>query len=53
MPFYSGSLNPEELIDWINARNKHFDFVVVKEDMQVRFVVTRLRGHAPLWWDGV
>ena len=28
--FYSGSLNPEELIEWINAMNKHFDFVEVK-----------------------
>ena len=53
MPFYSGSLNPEELIDWINAMNKHFDFAEVKEDKQVRFVVTRLRGNASLWWDGV
>ena len=40
VPFYSGSLNPEELIDWINAMNKHFDFAEVKEDKQVRFVAT-------------
>ena len=53
VPFYSGSLNPEELIDWINAMNKHYDFAKVKEDKQVIFVVTRLRGHASLWWDGV
>ena len=53
VPFYSGSLNPEELIDWINAMNKHFDFAKVKEGNQVIFVVTRLRGHASLWWDGV
>ena len=33
--------------------NKHFDFAEVKGDMQVIFVVTRLRGHASLWWDGV
>ena len=33
--------------------NKHFNYVEVKEHMQVRFVVTRLRGHASLWWDGV
>ena len=33
--------------------NKHFDYTEVKEDMQVRFIVTRLRGHASLWWDGV
>ena len=46
VPFYSKILNPEELIDWINAMNKHFDFAEVKEDKQVRFAVTRLRGHA-------
>ena len=33
--------------------NKHFDYAKVKEDRQVRFVVTKLRGHASLWWDGV
>ena len=32
---------------------KHFDYGEVKEYMKVRFVVTRLRGHASLWWDGV
>ena len=30
VPFYSGNLNLEELIDWINAMNKHFDFAEVK-----------------------
>ena len=53
VPFYSGSLDPEDLIDWINAMNKQFDNAEVKEDMQVLFIVTRLRGHASLWWDGV
>ena len=53
VPFYSGNLDPEELIDWISAMNKHFDYAKVKEDRQVRFVVTKLRGHASLWWDGV
>ena len=53
VPFYSGNLDPKELIDWISAMNKHFDYAEVKEDRQVRFVVTKLRGHASLWWDGV
>ena len=53
VPFYSGILDLEELIDWINAMNKHFDYAKVKGDRKVRFVVTRLRGHASLWWDGV
>ena len=51
--FYNGSLDPEELIYWINAMNKHFDYAEVKEEKKVRFVVTKLRGHASLWWDGV
>ena len=33
--------------------NKHFDYAEVKEDRKVRFVVTRLRGNASLWWDGM
>lgn len=53
VPFYSGILDPEELVDWINAMNKHFNYAEVKEDKQVKFAVTRLRGHASLWWDGV
>ena len=53
VPFYSGRLDPKELVDWINSMNKHFDYVEVKEDKQVKFVVTKLRGHASLWCDGV
>ena len=53
VPFYSGSLDPEELIDWINAMNKLFNDAKVKEEMQVIFSVIRLRGNASLWWDGV
>ena len=48
VPFYVGSLDPEKLIDWINAMNKHFDYVEVKEDKKAIFVVTRLRAHASL-----
>jgi hypothetical protein len=50
---YNGGLNPEELVDWINSMDKHFDFSKVLEDKKVKFAVTRLKGHALLWWDGV
>ena len=33
--------------------NKHFDFAETPEDKKVNFAVTRLKGHALLWWDGV
>lgn len=53
LPFFGGSLNLAELIDWINDMSKHFNFSEVKEDRKAIFDVTRLRGHASLWWDGV
>ena len=50
---YDGGLNPEELVDWINSMDKHFDFAEIPEDKKVKFAVTRLKGHALLRWDGV
>jgi hypothetical protein len=37
---YEGNLDVEELLDWIRALDK-----------KVRHAVTRLKGHATLWWD--
>ena len=50
---YVGGLNPEELVDWINELNKCFDYEEISEDKRVKFAVTKLKGHATLWWDGV
>ena len=33
--------------------DKHFDFSKVPKDKKVKFAVTRLKGNALLWWDGV
>ena len=33
--------------------DKHFDFAEMPEGKKENFVVTRLQGHALLWWDGV
>ena len=33
--------------------NKLFDYEDMGEDKRVKFAVTRLKGHATLWWDGV
>ena len=50
---YQGGLNPEELIDWINGMEKFFDYEETEDEKKVKFVVTKLKGHAALWWDGV
>jgi hypothetical protein len=51
IPMYEGNLDVEELLDWIRALDKYFDYEDVEEDRKVKHVVTRLKGHATLWWD--
>jgi hypothetical protein len=51
IPEYEGNLDVEELLDWIRALYKYFDYEDVEEDKKVKNSVTRLKGHATLWWD--
>jgi hypothetical protein len=51
IPVYERNLDVEELLDWIRALDTYFDYEDVKEDKKVKHVVTRLKGHATLWWD--
>ena len=53
MPTYDGSLVAEHLIDQISELDKYFEYDEVEEDKKVRLAVTRLKGHASLWWDSV
>jgi hypothetical protein len=39
------------LLDWIRALDTYFDYEDVEEDKKVRHAVTKLKGHAALWWD--
>jgi hypothetical protein len=51
IPVYEGNLDVEELLDWIRALDTYFDYEDVEEDKKVKHVVTKLKGHAALWWD--
>jgi hypothetical protein len=51
VPMYEGNLDVEELLDWIRSMDKHFDYEDVDEEKKVKQAVTRLKGHATLWWD--
>jgi hypothetical protein len=51
IPMYEGSLETKEFLDWIQVMDKYFDYEDVEEEKKVRHVVTRLKGHATLWWD--
>jgi hypothetical protein len=51
IPVYEGNLDVEEILDWIRSLDTYFDYEDVEEDKKVKHVVTRLKGHATLWWD--
>jgi hypothetical protein len=51
IPMYEGNLDVEELLDWFRDLDKYFDYEDIKEDKKVKYVVTRLQGHAELWWE--
>jgi hypothetical protein len=51
IPVYEGNLDVEEILDWIRALDKYFDYEDVEEDKKVKHAITRLKGHATLWWD--
>jgi len=48
---YEGNLDVEELLDWIRSMDTHFDYEDVDEEKKVKHAVTKLKGHATLWWD--
>ena len=51
VPIYEGNINVEEIMDWINALNKYFDFEEVEDKKKVRYAVTKLKGNETIWWD--
>jgi hypothetical protein len=51
IPVYEGNLDAEELLDSIRALDTYIDYEDIEEDKKVRHAVTRLKGHATLWWD--
>jgi hypothetical protein len=51
IPMYDGNLDVEELLDYIRDLDKYFDYEEVDDEKKVKHVVTRLKGHAKLWWD--
>ena len=48
---YDGSLKDETLIDWIGEIKIYFEYHNVQDPNHVHFSITKLKGHATLWWD--
>jgi hypothetical protein len=51
VPMYEDNLDVEELLYWIRYMDKHYDYEDVDEERKVKQAITRIKGHATLWWD--
>ena len=47
---FLGTLNPEDLIDWIDELEDYFELEGIDDPHRVRLAQTKLKGHAALWW---
>ena len=48
---YDGKLDINVMLDWIFDIEKFFDYENTPNNRKVKIVVTKLKGHASLWWE--
>jgi len=48
---YEINLNIEEFLEWISDVDKYFDYEEIGDEKKVKHAMTKLKGHATLWWD--
>lgn len=48
---YDGKLDTNAVLDWISNMEKFFEYENTPDNRRVKIAVTRLKGHASLWWE--
>ena len=48
---YDGKLDTNVVLDYISDMEKFFEYEKTPNNRKVKIVVTRLKGHASLWWE--
>ena len=48
---YDGKLDTNVVLDWISDMGKFFEYKNTPDNRKVKIDVTRLKGHASLWWE--
>ena len=48
---YDGKLDPNAVLDWISDMENLFEYENTLDNRKVKIVVTRLKGHASIWWE--
>ena len=50
---YDGKLDTNAMLDWISEMEKLFDYEKTHDNRKLNIIVTRLKGHASLWWENL
>ena len=48
---YDRKLDTNVVLDWISNMEKFFEYENTPDNRKINIVVTRLKGHASLWWE--
>ena len=51
LPEFTGSLQAERFIDWLNELERIFEYKEVSDRDKVKLVAIKLKGRASAWWE--
>jgi hypothetical protein len=51
LPEFSGALQAEGFIDWLNELEQIFEYMEVPDHDKVKLVAIKLKGRASAWWE--
>ncbi|KAG6629422.1 hypothetical protein CIPAW_14G083400 [Carya illinoinensis] len=51
LPEFSGTLQAEGFVDWINKVERIFNYKEVPNRVKVKLVAIKLKGRASVWWE--
>uniref|UniRef100_A0A2N9F7T1 RNA-directed DNA polymerase n=1 Tax=Fagus sylvatica TaxID=28930 RepID=A0A2N9F7T1_FAGSY len=50
-PEFSGSLNAEDFVDWLNQVERIFEYHEISDHKKVKLVAIKLKSRASAWWE--
>ncbi|KAE8681373.1 putative CCCH-type zinc finger family protein [Hibiscus syriacus] len=51
LPEFSGTLQAEGFVDWINEVERIFEYKEVPDRVKVKLIAIKLKGRASAWWE--
>ncbi|KAK9732699.1 hypothetical protein RND81_04G015800 [Saponaria officinalis] len=53
IPDFNGSLNPEELLDWLRSVERVFEYKEYDDVKKFKVATLKFKGYASLWFKGI